>query len=108
MKSAQEVGGVEAAVAGLGAAINLNQYSRLGLAELVESTVGDKLVLVSFFLFKNPIPGTGKSNNVGTRWHSSVNKRCLIRLSCRNQSFSSFLSSRSNMTVLNLKQSGLS
>ena len=86
------------------------KYSRLGLAELVESTVGDKLVLVSFFLFQNPIPGTGKSNNVGTRWHSSVNKRCLIRLSCRNQSFSAFLSisSRSNMTVLNLKQSGLS
>lgn len=54
--------------------LNLNQYSRPGLAELVESTVGDKLVLVSFFLFQNPIPGTGKSNNVGTRWHSSVNK----------------------------------
>jgi hypothetical protein len=56
--------------------------------------VGDKLVLVSFFLFQNPIPGTGKSNNVGTHWHSSVNKRCLIRLSCRNQSFSSFLGHR--------------
>jgi hypothetical protein len=54
---------------GSGAAIK--KYSRLGLAELVESTVDDKLVLVSFFLFQNPIPGTGKSNNVGTRWHSS-------------------------------------